>query len=666
VLSSGLEACLAAGDPLAQRWHGLTRRLHLTEPEVAALALLVGVSLSPLLAQAMRDSWAETGRQAVPIGLIALALLDAPIGPATFETPNSATVLLLLGRGALLSSGVLQQVADGHLRSEQDVFVTSHALNWLCGAALDHKWALGTLAETPPVRLRQQLATALRALTSLGSPVRALVTGPPGSGRMAVAGQLARALAPDAGLLLLPLERCARQDALEAGIADARTLAVLTGALVVVTGADALGEQRRAVQDAVVDAFADQPVALVWIVASADSEDVAAMGVAPEHVVRLGAPSKAERAAAWQEALGSRLQRDAIERLAGGFLLSEGQILRAAREAVALSVGEAAEHRTPRATERSDAPRKDGLGMLADSSVRLEEHAMQMARSLASTGLGTLARPEPCRVGLDRLVLEPETRTLLDELVAYAGHRNALASQWGFDGVMSYGLGVTALFTGPPGTGKTLAATAIARELGQELYRIDLSQLVSKYIGETEKHLGAVFDAAEKGGVVLLFDEADSVFGKRTDVKTSVDRYANLEVNYLLQRIERFDGVVVLTTNFEAGIDDAFARRIRFRVGFEAPNADARARLWRALLPLNVPLAADVDLEKLAAQFEFSGGHIKEVVLRAASLAMAAGERVAQRHLERSAQAEYRKLGKLLTVREHNPNTQWETHRGQR
>jgi len=162
----------------------------------------------------------------------------------------------------------------------------------------------------------------------------------------------------------------------------------------------------------------------------------------------------------------------------------------------------------------------------AEPSGGFEERVAVLARGLANTGLGSLARPEPCKFGLERLVLEPETRTLLDELVAYAKHRGALASRWGFDGTLSYGLGVTALFTGPPGTGKTLAATAIARELGQELYRVDLSQLVSKYIGETEKHLGALFDAAEQGEVVLLFDEADSVFasGRRSRPASTATR----------------------------------------------------------------------------------------------------------------------------------------------
>ena len=182
-----------------------------------------------------------------------------------------------------------------------------------------------------------------------------------------------------------------------------------------------------------------------------------------------------------------------------------------------------------------------------------------------------------------------------------------------------------------------------------------MAQLVSKYIGETEKHLGAVFDAAQHGEVMLLFDEADSLFGKRTEVKSSVDRYANLEVNTLLQRVERFEGVVVLTTNHEKGIDEAFARRIRFRVAFDDPDATARRALWRALLPGQVPLAADVDLNLLAERYELSGGHIKEVVLRAASLAKAAGTAVGQQHLLRSAEAEYRKLGKLSLAEREPP-----------
>jgi len=600
----------------------------LSSYELSVLALLVGVSTSPLLSRALREAWAEPSRRALPLGLMALLLSDvSEVGG------HDESMALLLGRGTLFRCGILQRVADGHARCEQDVFGSESALDWLCGANLSHRDYLGVLGEEPPERHRRALGPALRQLTANKAPIRATICGPEGSGRLAVAMQLAHMLAPDAGVFRLALDRAQRRGAIEEALATARTFAVLTGALVVVSGADVLADVRQATQEAVVDAFRELPVSVVWIVDSLSSEAMKAMAVHPEHVLRLTAPTRAERADTWRAALGDLLDGDAISRLSGGFLLTEGQIVQASREACA--------SQPTSVSEPSD---------------RFEERVAALARGVANTGMGALAQPEPCKFGLERLVLEPETRTLLDELVAYAKHRNALASRWGFDGALSYGTGVTALFTGPPGTGKTLAATAIARELGQELYRVDLSQMVSKYIGETEKHLGALFDAAEQGDVVLLFDEADSVFGKRTEVKTSVDRYANLEVNYLLQRIERFDGVVVLTTNFEAGIDEAFARRIRFRVAFDAPDAEARCALWRALMPGDVPLALDVDLPALAAQFELSGGHIKEVVLRAASLAMASSESVSQKHLERSAAAEYRKLGKLLPANMNRAN----------
>ena len=230
----------------------------------------------------------------------------------------------------------------------------------------------------------------------------------------------------------------------------------------------------------------------------------------------------------------------------------------------------------------------------------------------------------------------------------YARHRKELAKEWGFERSMPYGLGLAALFSGPPGTGKTYGAQVIATELQLELYRVDLSQLVSKYIGETEKHLAELFNVAEQGEVLLLFDEADSVFGKRTEVKNSVDRYANLEINYLLQRLERFTGVSILTSNFDSAIDEAFMRRIRFKVPFELPESKSRLILWKKFLSPAIPRADDVDLDVLADMFELSGGHIKEAVLRAASIAYGAKEqRVTQELLIRSAQLEYKKLGKL-------------------
>jgi len=206
------------------------------------------------------------------------------------------------------------------------------------------------------------------------------------------------------------------------------------------------------------------------------------------------------------------------------------------------------------------------------------------------------------------------------------------------------------LFSGPPGTGKTMAAGLIAAELGLDLYQIDLSRIVSKYIGETEKQLAQVFDAAEAGHAILLFDEADSLFAKRTEVKSSNDRYANLEVNYLLQRMESFSGITILTTNFDASIDDAFRRRLAFRIAFPLPDVDERARLWERIIPEGVPLAYDVDFEALADRFEMSGGYIRNAALRAAYLAANDRTPITMRHLTHAASLEYAAMGKLIAT----------------
>jgi SpoVK/Ycf46/Vps4 family AAA+-type ATPase len=192
-----------------------------------------------------------------------------------------------------------------------------------------------------------------------------------------------------------------------------------------------------------------------------------------------------------------------------------------------------------------------------------------------------------------------------------------------------------------------MICTLLAKELGMELYRIDLSQVVNKYIGETEKNLGRVFDEAARGQVMLLFDEADSIFAKRTEVKSSHDRYANLEVNYLLQRMESFEGIVVLTTNAETSIDRAFLRRIRFRVRFPAPSDADRERLWRGMVPSEVVLAADVDFRVLAVRFAMAGGNIMNALIRAAVSATASGQPVGQQHLLWAAELEYNEMGFL-------------------
>ncbi|MBK7534418.1 MAG: ATP-binding protein [Myxococcales bacterium] len=212
---------------------------------------------------------------------------------------------------------------------------------------------------------------------------------------------------------------------------------------------------------------------------------------------------------------------------------------------------------------------------------------------------------------------------------------------------MATSRGLTALFSGPPGTGKTLVAGVIARELGLDLYQVDLSKMMSKWIGETERNLASIFDAAEDGQVILLFDEADSLFAKRTEVRSSNDRYANLEVNYLLQRLDSFEGIAILTTNASGSIDPAFKRRLSFRLSFPFPDEDTREQLWRAHLPPALPVRGPLALDRLAHKYQLSGGYIRNACLRAAFLAAQDGHAVTQDHLERAVALEFAELGKL-------------------
>jgi SpoVK/Ycf46/Vps4 family AAA+-type ATPase len=261
--------------------------------------------------------------------------------------------------------------------------------------------------------------------------------------------------------------------------------------------------------------------------------------------------------------------------------------------------------------------------------------------------LDELAGRVNVKIGWDEVVLPPETKATLDEIIDTGKNRRLVLDQWSFRRHLPGGGGLSVLFSGEPGTGKTMVAGLVARDLGAEIYRIDLSRITSKYIGETEKALAAIFDEATVARVALLFDEADSMFAKRTDVKSSVDRYANLEVNFLLQKMEEFDGLAILTTNFKQSIDEAFLRRLRFRVHFPKPDEDERAMLWRTLIPKSAELAPDIDFMHVAEKFDFSGGHIRNAVVRAAFLAAAEGSPIRQDHLERGARREYEELGRI-------------------
>ncbi len=273
-----------------------------------------------------------------------------------------------------------------------------------------------------------------------------------------------------------------------------------------------------------------------------------------------------------------------------------------------------------------------------------------ICRSLSRPRLENLAQRLVPFASWDDLVL-PEFQTqTLRALASQVRHRMKVYETWGFSAKGRRGLGVSALFTGESGTGKTLAAEVLARELQLDLYRIDLSAVVSKYIGETEKNLKLVFDAAEDGGVLLLFDEADALFGKRADVKDSHDRYANIEVGYLLQRMEAYQGLAILTTNLKSSLDHAFQRRLRFIVNFPFPDAAQREAIWSRVFPSATPTRG-LDPKRLA-QLNMAGGNIRNIALNSAFLAAEAKSPVAMSHVLQAAQAEANKIERVLSEAE--------------
>jgi ATP-dependent 26S proteasome regulatory subunit len=299
----------------------------------------------------------------------------------------------------------------------------------------------------------------------------------------------------------------------------------------------------------------------------------------------------------------------------------------------------------------------EALGRVAaddgDAAVSLDDHGAALweaCRVQARPRLENLAhRIRPIATWED-LVLPQAPKGVLREITTHVRQRLKVYETWGFAAKSGRGLGISALFTGASGTGKTMAAEVLANELRLDLYRIDLSQVVSKYIGETEKNLRQVFDAAEGGGAILLFDEADALFGKRSEVKDSHDRYANIEISYLLERMEAYRGLAILTTNMKSALDTAFLRRIRFIVQFPFPGADDRAEIWRRVFPAATPVEG-LDVDKLA-RLNVAGGSIRNIALGAAFLAADADEPVRMAHLLRAARTEYAKLEKSLTEAE--------------
>jgi len=329
-------------------------------------------------------------------------------------------------------------------------------------------------------------------------------------------------------------------------------------------------------------------------------------------------PTEAEQRDCWAAALGDAA--DAIpDALAAQFNLNAATIRELARRVVA--------------AHDTDAP-------------ALREHLWDACRELTRPRLDTLAHRVMPRAVWDDIVLPAPETALLQQIADQVGNRSTVYRTWGFGERMSRGLGISVLFAGASGSGKTMAAEVIANHLRLDLFRIDLSAVMSKYIGETEANLRRLFDAAEDGGAILFFDEADALFGKRTEVKDSHDRYANIEINYLLQRMESYGGLAILATNMKSSLDQAFMRRLRFVVDFPFPGVAERRTMWQKAFPPDTPLET-LDLDRLA-RLNVTGGHIAVIALNAAFAAARAGTPVSMAIVLDAARIEFRKLGRPI------------------
>jgi hypothetical protein len=437
------------------------------------------------------------------------------------------------------------------------------------------------------------------------------------------------ALATELGAALLTsdIDRAARGSGnLEEWLRELSREAVLQRAIVLHRGLDRLPDD--AVRETVQRSLSEG--AGITIVSS----DKPWQGDGARGVITLDfdVPEWPGRRRAWRCALqerGVRIRGSALDRLAECFRFTETQIQDAVETAA-------------------------GIASYRGKVVR-EEHLFEAARSRSGHQLGSLTRKVQAVHGWDEIVVPEETAAQLREICRRVVFRHQVLGKWGFERKLSGGKGVNALFHGHSGTGKTMAAEVVARELQLDLYKIDLAGIVSKYIGETEKNLDRIFAAATTANAILFFDEADALFGKRSEVRDSHDRYANLEISYLLQKMEQYEGVAILATNLKQNLDDAFLRRLAFSVNFPFPDEASRQRIWAGIWPKETPLGADVDAKWLAARFLLSGGHIRNVALAAAFLASDDKGPVKMSHVLMAVRSEFQKMGKTFTAAELEP-----------
>jgi AAA+ superfamily predicted ATPase len=478
--------------------------------------------------------------------------------------------------------------------------------------------------------IKPALAGLVRQAHANRTPLQLYFQGPQGAGKL----QAALSLAAVAGAELLAvradhlLERAGVRELIKLLLREAQ----LRGAVLYISGLDDVREQDLAArrQDLLESVSRHNGITILagkkpWIPRSG-----AALAVQP---IIFSVLSFAESCACWESELanhGLALEKPALELVASRFRLTAGQIKTALAGALLDSEWRSAQ-----------------LGTTEKTAPALSvDDLCAAARAQCGHELGRLANKIEPRYHWTDIILPPDQMQHLREICAQAEFRKVVYGDWGFDSKLSLGKGLNVLFSGPPGTGKTMAAEVMAHELLLDLYRIDLSQVVSKYIGESEKNLDKIFTAAENSNAILFFDEADALFGKRSEVRDSHDRYANIEISYLLQKMEEYQGISILATNLRQNLDDAFMRRLQAVVEFPFPDEEYRTRIWKNVFPREAPLASDVDFTVLAREVRLAGGNIKNMALTAAFYAAAEGGVIRMEHLIQAANREHQKIGR--------------------
>jgi AAA+ superfamily predicted ATPase len=574
-------------------------RLGLDAIDAVVLAMCAAPELDPRFGRLYAYLHDDVTRKLASPRLAAELLFDESLSPADVLA-RFAPGAPLTRRGAIrmLCGEPATPLADRQLK------VADRLAAFLLGAVdLADASAGSALRHISPDDLtgRVQATARLRLLLAADTRLPLVACGPDAGAVLAAAA--------GAPVVLLGARELERPDAL----ADARLAAALNGGLVCLDRLEDLSPVERG---RLLRAIDESPERIV-LVASTRREALV-ISERTALVVDVPLPDFAERRRAWASFSGSS---DAGG-VAAKFRLSIEQI-RAAGE-VSVIAARARGEPSPR-------PADLDLG----------------ARHASSAHLGELAtRLEPSYTW-DDLVLADRQLDVLRSISAYLRHRDRVLSEWGYEATVSRTQGLKVLFAGESGTGKTMAAQVLGAELGLEMFRVDLAGTVSKYIGETEKNLERIFSAADGSNAILFFDEADALFGKRSEVSDSHDRYANLEVAYLLQRMEAYPGAVILATNFRRNIDDAFIRRLDFVIDFPFPEVSDRRRIWERVLPPSAPVGDDVDLDFLATRFKLSGGAIRNCSLAAAFNAADEGASIEMRHLVRAVAQEYAKQGRL-------------------